>query len=127
MVNAMKKIFVADDDTDILDIIKLMLDTQGYNTQVATNANDIFSLSEEQLPDLILLDIWMSGVDGRDICNRLQQSEVTKHIPVLFISANSDIEAITTNCNATGFIAKPFDMNVLLDKVKETLEMSSVE
>jgi len=112
-----KKIFIADDDADILQIIAMMLQTQGYEIDISNNANDIFNYAEEELPDLILLDIWMSGIDGREICARLKKGQLTKDIPVLFVSANSSIEEIAKKYKADGFIAKPFEMDYLLDRI----------
>lgn len=121
MQDELKKIFVADDDPDILDILEMMLQTRGYMVSVSSNANELFDYSQDQLPDLVLLDIWMSGLDGRDICARLKENNLTKHIPVLFISANSNIKAITKEYNADGYIAKPFDMHMLLNTVSDML------
>jgi len=86
-----KKIFIADDDRDILQIMHLMLQTKPYAVETTSNAKNIFEF-EKDLPDLILLDIWMSGVDGREICSQLKKNERTKNIPVIFISANSNIK-----------------------------------
>jgi DNA-binding response OmpR family regulator len=121
MYNEVKKIFIADDDQDILDILRLMLQTKKYQVSVSKNGHELFEYGPEQLPDLILLDIWMSGIDGRDICARLKSNELTRDIPVLFVSANSNIKAIAQECSAAGYIAKPFDMQVLLNKVHEQL------
>ncbi len=118
-----KKIFIADDDPDILEILRLMLNTAGYKTDATTNANDIFNY-KEALPDLILLDIWMSGIDGREICTRLKENDLTKNIPVVFLSANSRIEEITASYHAHDYIAKPFDMDYLLKKVSSILHRS---
>ena len=112
-----KKIFIADDDVDILQIIEMMLQTRGYKVETSINAGDIFNYAETELPDLILLDIWMSGIDGREICTKLKNSTLTKNIPVLFVSANSSIEEIAKKFNADGFIAKPFEMDYLLEKI----------
>jgi CheY-like chemotaxis protein len=116
----MKKIFVADDDRDILDILSMMLSSKGYKVHATINALDIFDETTE-LPDIILLDIWMSGLDGRDVFARLKETDRTKHIPVIFISANSRLAEITAEHNADGFIAKPFEMNQLFEKVQEVL------
>ncbi len=116
------KIFIADDDADILQIIAMMLQTQGYNVDISNNANDIFSYAEEDLPELILLDIWMSGIDGREICARLKKNPATKNIPILFISANSSIEEIAKEFKADGFIAKPFEMDYLLKRISKIVE-----
>ena len=122
MQNEQKKIFIADDERDIVDIMQLILETQGYLVETTHNAYDIFNIKDkDQLPDLILLDIWMQGIDGREICNQLKKNPFTKHIPVLFISANADLEKITAQSNANGFIEKPFDMYDFLRKVEKAL------
>jgi len=117
MLNGNKKIFVADDDNDILQIISIMLKTQGYQVDISKDANEIFNYQKYNLPDLILLDIWMSGLDGREICDALKKNILTKDIPVFFISANANIKEIATQYKADGYIAKPFEMNTLLSKI----------
>ena len=116
-----KKIFIADDDTDILTIIGLMLKVHGYDVISTTNANHIFD-QKENLPDLILLDIWMSGIDGRVICKKLKENVLFKNIPVVFISANTGITEITAECKAQGFISKPFEMEHLVSKISTLLD-----
>lgn len=120
----MKKVFVADDDRDILDILQMMLSSRGYKVYATTNAMDIFS-EQAELPDIILLDIWMSGLDGRDVFVKLKETERTKNIPVIFISANSRLAEIAAEHNADGFIAKPFEMSQLFEKVHEVLYQRS--
>jgi CheY-like chemotaxis protein len=117
----LKKIFIADDDPDILEILGLMLKTAGYRIHATPNANEIFDYTEN-FPDLILLDIWMSGLDGRDICKRLKETQLTKHIPVVFLSANSKIKEIAGAYNAHDYIAKPFEMEHLLQKVSDIIK-----
>jgi DNA-binding response OmpR family regulator len=68
----------------------------------------------EHLPDLLLLDIWMSGVDGKDICKHLKSAAATKHIPVIMVSAAKDIEQIAKDSGADDFIPKPFQIEDLL-------------
>lgn len=117
----MQKILIADDDQDIVDILKMMLQTQGYQVQITTYAPDVLDCAAD-LPDLIILDLWMSGNDGRDIFTRLRQQEQTKNIPVVFMSANSRLEEIAAEYAVDDFIEKPFDMQYMLNKVKEVLE-----
>lgn len=121
-----KKVFISDDEIDILDILTLMLKAQGYLVTASVDPNTLFEMKDEELPDIILLDIWMTGIDGRDICNSLKQAERTKHIPVIFISANSNIEEIASSCNAQGYIAKPFEMAEMLATIRKTLEETPV-
>lgn len=121
----MKKIFIADDDPDILEILSLMLKMAGYEIHASSNANDIFTY-RNNLPDLILLDIWMAGIDGRETCRRLKENELTKNIPVVFLSANAGINEITKEYQARDFIAKPFEMEHLLDKVHHILSETTI-
>ncbi len=112
-----KKILVADDDQGIVDAIKLMLETVGYDVATTVDGETVLKLKEE-LPDLLLLDIWMSGQDGRDICRYLKGREDTKRIPVIMISANKDTETIAKQVGADDFVSKPFEMDELLEKIE---------
>jgi CheY-like chemotaxis protein len=108
-----KKILVADDNPAILDALKIMLEEEGYEVETTVDgatAQDI----KEPLPDLLLLDIWMSGIDGRDICKHLKSSAATKHIPVIMISATKDIEQIAKDSGADDCVSKPFQIEHLL-------------
>ena len=120
-----KKIFIADDDQDILEIISMILRTKNYDVLATSDANDIFNF-KEGLPDLILMDIWMSGLDGREICKSLKENPLTKNIPFIFISANSNIEEITKGYKADDYIAKPFEMQYLLKKIDHIFQAAEV-
>lgn len=116
-----KKILVSDDDLAILDAIRMILEDEGYEVTTQPEGQKLYDLKGE-LPDLILLDVWMSGVDGRDICKYLKSKEETKHIPIIMISANNSTERIATEAGANGFITKPFELTRLLATVKKHLE-----
>ena len=108
-----KKILVVDDNPAILDALRIMLEEEGYEVETTVDGATLKDL-KEHLPDLLLLDIWMSGVDGRDICKALKSSAATKQIPVIMISAAKDIEQIAKDSGADDFISKPFQMANLL-------------
>ncbi len=112
-----KKIVVADDDKDIAIVLTMMLEDAGYEVKATANERTAQIVRDYQ-PDLLLLDIWMLGIDGRDICKYLKGLQFTSHIPIIMISANQDTENIARKAGADDFIAKPFDMNQLLEKVK---------
>ena len=103
----------------------MILRTKNYDVQATSDANDVFNLKGE-LPDLILMDIWMSGLDGREICKSLKENPLTKNIPFIFISANSNIEEITAEYKADDYIAKPFEMQYLLKKIDNILQAAEV-
>ena len=71
-----KKIMIADDDAGIVDAVKAMLDFYGYEVSYTLDGNNLLEMNDN-FPDLLLLDIWMSGSDGRDICRQLKKQEHT--------------------------------------------------
>ena len=117
MAKEKMKIMVADDDPGILDALMIMLVDAGYDVVTTVNGLTVRDIGEE-LPDLILLDLWMSGMDGRDICSHLKAQKRTAHIPIIIFSANKDAKNIAVECGADDFIAKPFEMKELLQKIE---------
>ena len=115
-----KKILIADDDPDILDVLTLILEEEGYAVETT---HDGFTLRtfEHGLPDLLLLDIWMSGWNGRDICQFLRNQEGTRMLPIVLLSANRETAAIAKEAGADNFITKPFDLPILLSTLKRYL------
>ncbi len=111
---------IADDDRAILDAVGIMLEFEGYNVTCTADGADILKLQAD-LPDLLLLDIWMSGVDGRDICRQLKQNTDTHRLPVVLISASRDIEMSALAAGADGFLAKPFEIEDLLEIIERNL------
>ncbi len=112
-----KVIMVADDDPAILDFLSIMLEFAGYKVVTTANGYTLLDING-QLPDLLLLDIWMSGVDGRDICKELRKKANTSKLPVIMISASKDIENSAHAAGADDFLEKPFEMDDLLNKIK---------
>lgn len=109
---------IADDDPGIVDAIEMLLEFEGYQVTSTVNGATVLEMKEDSLPDLLLLDIWMSGEDGRDICKKFKQVDLTKNIPVIMISASRDIKESAMAAGADDFLAKPFEMNELLAKIK---------
>ncbi|HMG09804.1 MAG TPA: response regulator [Mucilaginibacter sp.] len=117
----MKKIMIADDDPGIVDAVEIMLDFEGYEVSSTVNGATLLDMQTE-FPDLLLLDIWMSGFDGRDICRELKQKKNTRGIPIIMISASRDIERSAYEAGADDFLAKPFEIDDLLGKIKKLLK-----
>jgi len=111
-----KKIMIADDDPAILDVLSIILEDAGYEVETSPGGERARSI-QENFPDLFLLDIWMSGLNGKDICAHLKSQKNTKHIPVILISANRDIKSIAKEYGADDFITKPFELEELIKKV----------
>ena len=118
-MNTQKKIAVADDDPGILDAVTMMLDMEGYDVYATLNGNDI--IEQAELPDLYILDIWMSGSDGRELCKKLKSEEKTKNIPVILISASNNLKHSAETAGADDFLAKPFEIDALLQKIEMLL------
>lgn len=112
-----KTVMIADDDPGIVDAIEMLLSFEGYRVRSTTDGATVLNM-ENNLPDLLLLDIWMSGEDGRDICKKLKNDAVTKNLPVIMISASRDIKESALAAGADDFLAKPFEMKELLKKIK---------
>lgn len=111
-----KKIIIVDDDTAILGSLSMILDFEGFTVCACERGSEILPYLESvSRPDVIVLDIWLSGEDGRDICKQLKANESTKNIPVVMMSAARDLEITAYDSGATAFIAKPFEMEKVVD------------
>lgn len=110
------KVLLIDDDPAIVDAIGLILEDEGYEV-VATFGGDILRIAEQEQPDVILLDIRLSGQDGREVCRALKSAPATTHVPVLMISANQHGAAFAQQAGADDYLAKPFELDDILAKV----------
>ncbi len=115
----MKKIIVVDDDEAILDVVNIVLSEEGYVVETHTTGKALYHLSD-QLPHLIILDILLSGEDGREICTYLKTNAATKSIPIILFSAHShgDIFSRLPHNYYEYFLSKPFDIDELTRTVK---------
>ena len=119
-----KRIIVADDDPAIVDSIAYILEDEGYIVEKTLDGGKVNKMFKSK-PDLLLLDVWMSGQDGREICKLLKSQPETKNVPIIMVSANKDTEKIAREIGADDFLGKPFDIEDLLGKVKKQLQKSS--
>ena len=98
-----------------------MLEGKGYSVSTAGRIDDVDDSLDEQVPDLILLDIWVGGNDGREMAKRLKTDERTKTIPIVVLSANLSTPQIAKDIKADDFVLKPFDVDHLLVVVEKRL------
>lgn len=117
MERSKKKILIADDDIGILDALSLFLEEEGYEVETTSDGKDILNF-QHGYPDLLLLDIWMSGWSGRDICLALKRQEATRHLPIILVSASTEAKRIADEAGADDFIAKPFDLDDMLERIE---------
>lgn len=115
-----KKIIVADDDPGIVDAMKILLEDEGYQVITTGDGSQVPRLYEEK-PDLVFLDLWMSGINGNDVCLLLKSKSETRQVPIIIFSANRDIEQISKACGANDYLSKPFDIDELVSMVKKHL------
>jgi DNA-binding response OmpR family regulator len=114
------RILIIDDDEGILEALSTILREEGFRTDASTkNGEYVESAVQRERPDLIILDILLSGHDGREICKKLKSDEKTRSIPIMLMSAHFKGEATALEAGADAFLAKPFDINELLDKVDQ--------
>jgi DNA-binding response OmpR family regulator len=114
-----KKILVVDDDPDILDALQFMLEDAGYEVTTTEKGEYAENLHDTNggLPDVIILDVLLSGKDGRLICQKLKSQAETRHIPIIMMSAHNNAGQSIAIIGADDFVAKPFDMDELLAKI----------
>lgn len=115
----MKKVLVVDDDPDILEAVQMVLVSGGYESEVLAKADELYSKVQTYKPDIIILDVLLSGSDGRILCKKLKNDEETAHIPILMFSAHPKAKEMVKEIGADGFISKPFSVKELLAEVKK--------
>jgi DNA-binding response OmpR family regulator len=117
-----KKILVIEDDKDIRDSIRYVLEEEGYDV-TASEDSKILKSFNKIAPDMVLLDNWLtewkSDANGQQISRDIKSNPATKHIPVIMISAVSNIKEIAEAGLADGYLHKPFDLEELLALVKK--------
>ncbi len=113
------KILVVDDDQGILDAFRAILESCDYNVVTHSNPHNLTKTITKVAPSLIILDVLLSGADGREICRKLKSSPLTKDIPVIMVSAHPSAGKDIKLSGADDFLEKPFEMETLLKKVEK--------
>lgn len=119
VTNSVKKILIADDEPDILEIIEYNLQNEGYEVSTAKNGNEAIEQAKRSHPDLIILDIMMPGKNGIEVCNHLRLQPAFNDTLIIFLTALSDegTEVKGLETGADDFITKPVSPKVLVSKV----------
>ena len=113
MDKAAKKIVIFDDDEDILSICVYILEEQDWEVHTFTNCNNIVERVSTIKPDVILMDNWIPDEGGIIATQTLKKDNLLQSIPVIYFSANSDIQILADHAGADGYLAKPFDLEEL--------------
>jgi len=116
-----KRILVADDDPGIGEMLHEMLSDEGYEVEIQVDGQAVQQM-QEPFPELLFLDIRLSGTDGRTICRQLKSQEATHHLPIILLSAHKDTQRMAKDAGADDFLVKPFEMGDLLALVAKYVE-----
>lgn len=118
----MQRILAVDDNEDILEILQLILEDSGYEVETLTDGHLLFDTIKAHRPDLILLDIMLGNMDGRELCKDVKSTKDTHEIPIILVSASHSLSDRFKPCDAPNdFLAKPFDISELLYKIQTNL------
>ena len=118
-----KRVMIVDDDPDALAMMEKILTDEGVELIKVSNATEVGLKAAQLLPDLILLDFLMPEINGFDVCKALRENEQTRSVPIMAVtclSKESEIERIF-ECGADEYLAKPFKVDKLLEKVRELI------
>jgi DNA-binding response OmpR family regulator len=117
----MKKILLIDDDPDVITVLQMLLKKKGYEVATASREDEAYHQVSAFSPDLIVLDVLLSGVDGRTICKKLKNSAASKHIPIIMFSAHPGAQKNMHEFGADDFIPKPFETSKILERIEGQL------
>jgi len=118
----MKKILVLDDNDDILSLLLMILEMEGYQTKGISTGGELMRSVKEFNPELILLDVLLGDSDGRVLCHELKSNPSTESIPVIMISASHAAFSLSEDhYKPDDFISKPFDVDDLISRIKRVI------
>ena len=122
-----RRVLVADDDPDVLGLVQMTLELEGYDVRAVSDGQQALDAAREDPPDLVLLDVMMPGTDGVEVVRRLRSDAATSAVPVLLLTAKGlpadKVEGLTAG--ADDYIVKPFDSDELLARIRTTLRRTS--
>lgn len=124
MDNSNITVLIVDDTAANLQVLTSIVTTQGYNILLAQSGEEALETATRYHPDIILLDIMMSRMDGYEVCRILKANKETWQIPVIFVTARTDVEAVEKGFDVGGddYVSKPFNDRVLLARLKTHVE-----
>jgi len=118
-----KKILIAEDEEEIIELIKSALEREGYEVSAVMHGSRLLSTIKIQNPDMLLLDVLLPGIDGYSLQLQLAQDETTKNLPVIIMTALPASKTLFEKFEQVKFfLTKPFEVDVLIDKVKEIMK-----
>jgi DNA-binding response OmpR family regulator len=121
-----KRILVVDDEAQMVDLVKVLLDASGYEVLTALDGQEALEIAQTKMPNLIVLDVMLPKINGYKICRLLKYDKRYKHIPIIMFTARAQDKDEETGMEAGAdfYLKKPYEPQVLLDKIKEYLDKS---
>ncbi|WP_270088962.1 response regulator [Sphingobacterium sp. SYP-B4668] len=116
-----KTVLLFDDDVNILEVCTIILEECGYTVAISETSHDIIEKVTAIRPDIILMDNWIPDIGGIKATQLLKQHPDFKHIPVIYVSANSDIHVLAQQAGADTYLEKPFNLDDLEGIVNQVL------
>ena len=117
----MAKILLIDDDPDVRAVMSILLQKEGYQVDTASRREEALQKLQHEIPSLILLDVLLSGADGRELCREIKSRPQTRNIPVIIFSGHPSAALQFQSYGADDFIAKPFQTPALLQKLQQQM------
>lgn len=122
-----KSILVVDDEEDILELVRFNLSREGYRVLAAMSGEEALKTTRLQLPDLLVLDLMLPGIDGLEVTRRLRADDRTRHIPIVMLTAKGEEADVVTGLElgADDYVVKPFSPRILAARIKAVLRRRS--
>lgn len=114
-----KKILIFDDNEELLELCTIILEDMGCQIHTSTTTNNVEQQVTEYGPDLIFMDNWLPDVSGIEATQQIKANIDLKHIPVIYFSANNNVEELASEAGADDFLAKPFDISAMENIVRK--------
>jgi two-component system alkaline phosphatase synthesis response regulator PhoP len=124
---AKERLLVVDDEEDILELIKFNLEREGYIVSCAASGEGALQIAKSEIPDLIVLDLMLPGIDGLEVARQLKNEPETRGIPIVMLTAKGEETDIVAGLElgADDYITKPFSPRVLVARVRAVLRRNS--
>jgi two-component system cell cycle response regulator DivK len=119
----MRRVLVCDDDLDIVDILDFILTDSGWEVYTSYTVDNIIEKVENAQPSVIIMDNWIPGVGGIEATQTIKNHPIFKNIPVVYLTANNDIESLAERAGADLALPKPFDLDVLAKVVEKAYRL----
>lgn len=116
-----KSIYIVEDNDDIRELIEYLLDNENYHVTGFANVTDFKDQLSKTRPHLIILDVMLPDGNGMQVANELKSEEGMQQIPILLMSANTNVAYISAESKADDFISKPFDIDDLITRVAKMI------